>query len=42
MEAYKVEKRNVKRCTYIRASIKDVNEQYERKTNQGIDGNRKF
>ena len=39
-EVYKEEKRNVKRCIY--QSKKDVNEQFGRKMNQEVDGNRKL
>ena len=39
MEAYKVEKKKVKRCIY--QSKKKVNEQFGRKINEEVNGNRK-
>ena len=40
MEVYKEEKRKVKRCIY--ESKKNVQEQFRRKMNQDVNGNRKF
>ena len=40
MEAYREEKRKVKRC--ITQSKKKVNEQFGRKMNEDVNGNRKF
>ena len=40
METYKKEKRKVKRCIY--QSKEEVNEQFGRKMNQDVNGNRKL
>ena len=40
LEVYKEEKRKVKRCIY--QSKKNVQEQLEKKINQGVNGNRKL
>ena len=40
MEAYREEKRKVKRCIY--QSKKKVSEQFGRKMNEDVNGNRKF
>ena len=40
MEAYRKEKRKVKRCIY--QSKKKVNEEFGRKMNQDVNGNRKL
>ena len=40
MEAYKEEKKKIKRCIY--QSKKEVNEQFRRKMSQDVDGNRKL
>ena len=40
MELYREEETKVKRCIY--QSKKKVNEQFGRKRNQGVDGNRKL
>ena len=40
ISVYKVENRKVKRCNY--QSKKEVSEQFGRKRNQGVDGNRKL
>ena len=40
MEAYKEEKRNVEKCIYQRK--KEVNKQFGRKMNQGVNGNKKL
>ena len=39
-EVYKEEKRNVKRCIY--QSKEEVQEQFRRKMNEELNGNRKF
>ena len=40
MEAHRKEKRKVKRCIY--QSIKKVNEQFAKKMNEDVNGNRKL
>ena len=40
MEIYREEKRKIKRCIY--QSKKEVNEQFGRKMNRDVDGNRKL
>ena len=40
METYREEKRKIKRCIY--QSTKKVNEQFGRKVNEDVSGNRKL
>ena len=40
MEVYKEEKRKIKRCTIIFENKKEVNNRFERKMNEDVDGNK--